>query len=136
MKQGCVLAPVLFNLFFACVPRQAAENIEEGVYVHFRYEGSIFGLQRLSVKTKTLNSLIQEALFADDCALIAPKPGDLQAMLNSFSDASKQFGLKTSLGKTQVLFQRAPNSVAPQPAISIYDVELKVVDIPRKRDLQ
>ena len=45
----------------------------------------------LSAKTKTPNSLIQEALFADDCALMAHKPGDLQAMLNSFSDASKQF---------------------------------------------
>ena len=38
------------------------------------------------------------------------------------------FGLTISLGKTEVLFQRAPNSVAPQPAISIDDVELKVVN--------
>ena len=98
------------------------------MYVRFRYDGSIFDLRRLSAKAKTLNSLIQEALFADDCALMAHKPGDLQAMLNSFSDASKQFGLSISLGKTEVLFQRAPNSVAPQPAIFIDDVELKVVD--------
>ena len=56
------------------------------------------------------------------------KPGDLQAMLNKFSDASKQFGLTTSLGKTEMLFQRAPNSAAPQPAISIDDVEPKVID--------
>ena len=59
---------------------------------------------------------------------MAHKPGDLQVMLNSFSDASKQFGLTISLGKTDVLFQCAPNSVAPQPAISIDDVELKVID--------
>ena len=98
------------------------------MYVRFRYDGSIFDLRRLSAKTKTLNSLIQEALFADDCALMAHKPGDLQAMLNSFSDASKQFGLSISLEKTEVLFQRAPNSVAPQPAIFIDDVELNVVD--------
>ena len=49
-------------------------------------------------------------------------------MLNRFSDASKQFSLTISLGKTEVLLQRAPNSVVPQPAISINDVELKVVD--------
>ena len=128
VKQGCVLAPVLFNLFFTCVLRQAIGNMDEGVYVRFRYDGSIFDLRRLSAKTKTFNSLIQEALFADDCALMAHKPGDLQAMLNRFSDASRQFGLTISLGKTEVLFQRAPNSVAPQPTISIDDAELKVVN--------
>ena len=128
VKQGCVLAPVLFTLFSTCVLRQAVGNMDEGVYVYFLYDGSIDDLRRLSAETKTLNSLIQEALFADDCALMAHKPGDLQAKLNSFSDASKQFGLTISPGKTEVLFQRAPNSVAPQPAIFIDDVELKVVD--------
>ena len=34
-KQGCVLAPGLFNLFFTCVLRQAVENMEEGVYIRF-----------------------------------------------------------------------------------------------------
>ena len=77
VKKGCALAPVLFNLFFACVLRQAVGNMDKGVYVLFRYDGSIFDLRRVSAKTKTLNSLIQEALFTDDCALMAHKPGDL-----------------------------------------------------------
>ena len=42
--------------------------------------------------------------------------------------ASKRFGMTISLGKPEVLSQRAPNCVAPQPAISIDDIELKVVD--------
>ena len=29
VKQGCVLAPVLFNLFFACVLRQAVGNTDK-----------------------------------------------------------------------------------------------------------
>ena len=44
VKQGCVLAPVLFNLFFACVLRQAVGNTDKGVYVRFRYDASIFDL--------------------------------------------------------------------------------------------
>ena len=68
----------------------------------FRCDGSIFDLRRPSAKTKTLNSLIQEALFADDCTLKAHKPGDLQATLNSFLDSSKQFGLTVRLRKTEV----------------------------------
>ena len=52
VKQGCVLARVLFNLSFTCVLRQAVSNMEEGVYVNFRYGGSIFDLRRLSAKTR------------------------------------------------------------------------------------
>ena len=128
VKQGCVLAPVLFNLFFTCVLRQAARDLEEGVYIRYRYDGSIFDLRRLAARTKTLSSLIREALFADDCALMAHKADDLQLMLNKFAEASKQFGLTISLGKTEVLVQPAPGSDTPKPAIVIDDTELKTVD--------
>ena len=56
------------------------------------------------------------------------KPGDLQVMLSKFSEAANQFGLTISLGKTEVLFQPAPNSNAPQPTLTIEDTELKTVD--------
>ena len=128
VKQGCVLAPVLFNLFFTCVLRQAAQNLEEGVYIRYRLDGSIFDLRRLTAKTKTLTGLLREALFADDCALMAHKPSALQIMVDKFSEASKQFGLTISLGKTEVLHQPAPNSTAPQPSITIDGTELKIVD--------
>ena len=55
------------------------------------------------------------------------KSSDLQTMLNRFSDASKLFGLTISLGKTEVLFQPAPNSSATQPTITIDSMELKTV---------
>ncbi|KAL8622391.1 hypothetical protein ACOMHN_041719 [Nucella lapillus] len=33
VKQGCVLAPVMFNLFFTCVLSHAVRDIEDGVYI-------------------------------------------------------------------------------------------------------
>ena len=81
--------------------------------LRYRFDGSIFNLRRLTAKMKTLTDLIREALFADDCALMAHKPGDLQVMLSKFSEAANQFGLTISLGKTEVLFQPAANSNAP-----------------------
>ena len=48
IKQGCILVPVLFNMFFTCVLRQSVGNMEEGVHVRFLYDGPIFDLRRLS----------------------------------------------------------------------------------------
>ena len=71
VKQGCVLAPVLFNVFFTCMLSHAVQDLEKGVYICYHLDGSLFDLHRLTVKMKSLQTLLQEVLFADDCALVA-----------------------------------------------------------------
>ncbi|KAL8566739.1 hypothetical protein ACOMHN_050387 [Nucella lapillus] len=125
VKQGCVLAQILFNLFFTCVLSHAVRDIEDGVYIRYRIDGSLFGLRRLSAKTKTIKKLILEALFADDCALMAHTESALQLIVNKFAEASCLFGLTISLGKTEVLFQPSPLTPGRHPSISIEETELK-----------
>ena len=110
VKQGCVLAPVLFNLFFTQVLLHAVKDLNLGVYIKYRLEGSLFDLRRLSARRKTLEKLILEALFADDCALMAHKENHLQVIVDRFADAARLFGLTISLGKTEALVQPAPNT--------------------------
>ena len=52
------IAPALFNLFFTCVLSHAIEDLEEGVYIRYCLDGSLFDLQRLTAKTGTLRKLI------------------------------------------------------------------------------
>ena len=78
VKQGCVLAPVLFNLFFTCVLNHAIGDLEQGVYLRYGIDGSLFDLCRLTAKTKTVKQTVVEALFADDCVLMAYMESDLQ----------------------------------------------------------
>ncbi|XP_076055085.1 uncharacterized protein LOC143033479 [Oratosquilla oratoria] len=48
LKQGCVLAPVLFNLFFTQVLRHAVRDLDLDVYIKYRLDGSLFDLRRLA----------------------------------------------------------------------------------------
>ena len=47
VKQGCVLAPTLFGIFFATMLKQAFKNTTEGVYLRTKMDGDLFNLQRL-----------------------------------------------------------------------------------------
>ena len=70
VKQGCVLAPTLFSIFFSIMLREAKEDLPDGIYIRFRIDGSLFNLRRLLVRTKTIEELITELLFADDCTIL------------------------------------------------------------------
>ena len=98
------------------------------MYLKYRLDGSVYDLRRLNAKTKVTERLILEALFADDCTLMAHKEADLQLIVDKFAEASRLFGLTISLGKTEVLLQSAPATAAPPPSISIDGTRLKTVE--------
>ena len=72
-KSDCSPRPV--NLFSKCMLAHAVQDMEE---IRYRLDFSLFDLQRLNAKTKCWHQLIQEALFAEDCALLANKDSKLQ----------------------------------------------------------
>jgi len=74
-----------------------------------------------------MEQLIRELLFADDAALVAHSETALQRVTSCFAEASKLFGLKVSLKKTEVLHQPAPQEAYRPPHITIGDTELKAV---------
>ena len=92
VKQGCVLAPTLFAVFFSMMLPEAKKDLHEGIYIRFRTDGSVFNLRRLLSRTKTLEQLILDLLFADDCALLAHTEEALQTVANHFAKAAKAFG--------------------------------------------
>ena len=81
---------------------QAVKDSKEGVYIKYRLGVSLFALRRPNAKTKYLQELIQEVLYADSGALLAHNERDLQMMVDKFSQASKLFGLTININKTEV----------------------------------
>jgi len=124
VKQGCVLAPTLFGIFFSLLLSYAFSQSEDGVYIHTRSDGSLFKLARLRAKTKVRQVLIREMLFADDAALTAHSEEALQRLINCFAHACREFGLTISLKKTNILGQ----DVSSTPSITIGDYTLEVVE--------
>ncbi|CAH1277284.1 CYP3A43, partial [Branchiostoma lanceolatum] len=124
VKQGCVLAPTLFGIFFSLLLNFAFGHSTQGVHLHTRSDGKLFNLARLRAKTKVRTVLIRELLFADDAALSAHVEHELQQMLNQFAHACREFALTISIKKTVVMGQDVPKP----PVITIGSEVLEVTD--------
>ena len=129
VKQGCVLAPTLFSLLFATMLFAALSKTSSGINVRYRCDGRFFDLRRLKAKTKVLEALVRDFLFADDCALVAVNEPDLQELASCLSEAAKAFALTISLRKTEVMLQPAPGlTPPPEPSIVIEGTKLSNVE--------
>ncbi len=126
-KQGCVLAPTLFAIVFSALLLEAFRDMDKGVYLQFRTDGGLFNLRRLKARTKVMEMLIRDLLFADDCALVAHTLEDIQSMMDCFAAAARRFGLTISIKKTESMYQPAPGKSYVDPLVTIEGTTLKPV---------
>ena len=103
-KQGCVLVPMLFGTFFGLLLKHVLDTTE-GIYFRTRSDDRLFNLARLRTNTKVRKDLIRDMLFADDAAVVTHTQEELLSLMDSFSQACKDFRLTISLKKINVLGQ-------------------------------
>ena len=109
-KQWCVLAPLLFCILFAMMLLVDFKDCDLGAPIQSRADGSVFNLQRLQVRTKTIPALVRYLLYADDCALLAHTLHDAQQLSDRFRTTAARFDLTVSLKKTKVIHQPVTKS--------------------------
>ena len=124
VKQGCVLAPTLFGIFFSLLLKHAFGDLNEGVFLRTRSDGRLYNLARLKAKTKVRLAMIRDLLFADDAGIVTHSAEKLQFLMNRLAVACKDFGLVISLPKTKILSAGCDE----KPSIKIDDYELGVVE--------
>ena len=128
VKQGDILAPTLFSIYFAVAFNYAFKDCDTGVYMHFRTTDNVFKITRFRAKTLVVDNLVRELLYADDVDLLAHSEEDLQLLMDHLSRACTAFGLTISLKKTKVLFTPAPGQSYFEPNITVDGTRLEVVD--------
>jgi len=52
VKQGCVLAPLLFSLLLGAMLASMGQGLEEGTYIKTRSDGGLYNLRRLKANSK------------------------------------------------------------------------------------
>lgn len=95
VRQGCVLSPLLYNVYSEVVMRSVLESWDGGVKI---------GGKRFS-----------NLRFADDTLLIAGSPEELQEILHRLQGVSLEYGLKININKTKIMIIDRDNENQRQP---------------------
>jgi len=113
VKQGCVLAPILFLIFFTMMLFVAFRDNDDGVSIEYRLDGGIFNQRRFRGRRKVSHQLVRE-LFADDSALAAHTLSDAQRIMDCFTRAARRFGLTVGIKTRSSAIAEGPRDASCQ----------------------
>jgi hypothetical protein len=105
VQQGCPLAPVLFNVFFDHVVREALEACPDaGVALRRRQDmGPELQEPDAGCRAPLVDLAVPLLMLADDLVILAATAADLQRFLTAFEAACQRWGLVISTEKTELM---------------------------------
>ena len=100
LRQGCTVAPSLFNLYFSAVMTSWRRQCPEaGVTVRYKHGRRLVGDR--TAKSRLQEVRVRESQFADDVAIYATSRAAFEKATVQFVDMAAEWGLKVSLEKTK-----------------------------------
>ena len=120
LRQGCVLAPLLFNIFFAAVINVASTRFKADkgtmdALVHLRKKRGAGGRGEATVGEPALKTPLWGMLYADGAGVVSHSPEQLRKMMEVVVVVCAAFGLTVSEAKTEIMCLRAKGCRSPLP---------------------
>ena len=120
LRQGCVLAPLLFKIFFAAVinvasTRFKADKGSMDALVYLRKKWEVGGRGEATAGELVLATPLWGMLYADDAEVVSQSPEQLRKMMGVSVVVCAVFDLTVSEAKTEIMCLRAkgmPESTA------------------------
>ena len=102
LRQRCVLAPLLFNIFFATVINLASTRFkaDRGIMdalVHLRKKRLVGGRGEATAGESVLATPLWGMLYADDAGVVLQLPEQLRKIMRVIVDVCAAFGLTVRL---------------------------------------
>ena len=99
LRQGCLLSPILFNIYIDYVLKIALNGLNGGIFVEFSMPD---GRRVRGDKVEGLERLLT-LMYADDLVIICEDMKTLSKVVLSFEKATQEWDLKISVKKTKIL---------------------------------
>ena len=112
LRQGCVLAPLLFNIFFAAGIKVASARfkVDPGIMdalIHLRKKRGVGGRGDATVRESVLVTPLWGMLYADDAGVVSQSPKQPRKMMGVIVVVCATFGFTVSEDKTELMCLRA-----------------------------
>ena len=127
LRQGCTLAPTLFNMYFsAMVACWRNECVEAGVDVLFKHGRKLVGDRTAKSRLEVVR--VTESQFADDVALYSGSHHDFVTIAKKFVNVAKKWGLTVNIQKTKGMVMSEMVSDSDVCPIQVEGGEIEMVD--------
>ena len=124
VRQGCVIAPLLFNVFVDYLARVAMHSIPFGFKIGYMIHDQLVWPRTARGVSEML---LQFFLYADDMVLLSDSPSGLRDMLLAFEEITQTWGMHINVDKTKILCV-GKNCTWPSVPVRIRDQAVGVVD--------